>query len=179
MNPKMNPKIKKSKLLYSGFFHLRQDELERADGLTHSYTSILLPTDAAVVLAQNTEGLWILNREYRHPSGKTLLGPPGGRLEPGEDPLLGGRRELFEETGYWSDEIILLGCCLPFPGISDQKIHYLFAKNAFKKGEQKLDPFEFIQVELKTDEELKREIKNSENIDGNLCTALWYKEQMC
>lgn len=175
----MKPKVQKSKLLYSGFFDLRQDLLERSDGLTHPYTSIILATDAVAILAQDQNGLWILNREYRHPTGKTLLGPPGGRLEKNEDPIVGGQRELFEETGYWSDEIVLLGCCHPFPGICDQKIIYLWAKNAVKKAEQKLEAFEFIEIELKTDEELRREIRRSSHVDGNLCTALWYKDQLC
>ena len=151
----MIPDIEHSNILYSGFFDLRQDLLKKADGLTHLYTSLILSTDAVVVLAETEDHLWILNREYRHPTGLTLLGPPGGRLEKGEDPIIGGQRELFEETGYWSDDIEILGCCHPFPGISDQKIYYIWAKNAVKKGEQMLEPFEFIQVELKPDDVLR------------------------
>lgn len=172
----MRPKVKDTKLLYSGFFELRQDLLERSDGQLHPYTSIVV-SDAVVVLAQDQKGLWILNREYRHPTGKELLGPPGGRLEAGEDPVFGGQRELFEETGYWSDEIDLIGCCHPFPGICNQKIFYIWAKNCIKKGEQQLEPFEFIKIELKSDEELKKEIRSGSNVDGNLCSALYYKEQ--
>lgn len=173
----MKPKVKKSKTVFSGFFGLQEDLLERADGLTHSYTKLTLPTHAVVVIAQDTEGRYILNREYRHPTGNHLLGPPGGRLEKGEDPILGGQREFHEETGYWSDEIQLLGCCYPFPGICDQQIFYLWAKNAVKKDAQKLDPFEFIEIELKTEEELCAEILQGGHVDGNLCTALWFKDQ--
>jgi len=173
----MKPKVTGSTVLYSGFFEVRQDLLQRADGLTHPYTCLILPTHAVAVLAQDTEGRWILNREYRHPTGETILGCPGGRLELEEDPIVGGQREFFEETGYWSDDVAIIGCCYPFPGICDQKIYYLLAKNAVKKGEQKLDPFEFIQTELKTDEELEQEILSGANIDGILCTALWYKER--
>lgn len=175
----MKLKVHSSRLVYSGFFSLRQDILEREGGFTHSYTSVVLSTDAVAVLAQDQNGLWILNREYRHPTGKNLLGPPGGRLEPNEEPIVGGQRELFEETGYWSDEIVRLGCCHPFPGICDQKITYVWAKNCVKKREQKLEPFEFIEVELKTDEELRQAIKSGANVDGNLCTALWYKDHFC
>lgn len=175
----MKPTIEHSKLLYSGFFDLRQDLLKRHDGLTREYTSLILSTHAVVILAQTAEGLWILNREYRHPTGETLLGPPGGKMEEGEDSIFSGQRELFEETGYWSDEIQPVGCCHPFPGISDQKIYYLWAQNCIKKGEQNLEPFEFIQVELKTDKQLREEIRQSSHIDGNLCIALWYKDHFC
>ncbi len=175
----MKPKVKQSQILYSGFFDLKQDLLEKPDGQTHPYTCLVLKTDAVAVVAQTPCGLYILNREYRHPTGKILLGPPGGRLEKDEDPIIGGQRELFEETGYWSDEIVIAGCSHPFPGLSDQKIYYLFAKNAVKKNEQKLEAFEFIQVSLMTDKELRNELRNQTRVDGNLCTALWYKDQIC
>lgn len=171
----LKPKVKSSQIVYKGYFDLRQDILEKHDGQTLAYTSLIIPTHAAAILAQDKSGRWILNREYRYPTGESLLGCPGGRLERGEDPIEGGRRELFEETGYWADEMILMGCNYPFPGVTDQKIYYLLAKNARLKGEQKLDPFEFIETELKTDTELREEIRRTHTVDGILCTALWYK----
>ena len=176
---KQKPKIKSTHTIYKGFFSIREDVLERADGLTHSYTSLRLDTHAAAILAQDKEGRWILNREYRHPTGEFILGCPGGRLELNEDPIGGGQRELFEETGYWSDEIVLLGCCYPSPALCDQKIYYLWAKNSVKKGDQHLDPFEFIQTELKTDEQLHAEIRSGHHVDAVLLTALWYKSKLC
>ena len=175
----MKPKIKDSQILYSGYFDVKQDLLERADGLTHSYASLRLLHDAVAVIAQTYDGLYILNREYRHPIGQAILGPPGGTLEKGEDPILAAQRELFEETGYWSDEVTIVGCSHPFPGLCDQKIYYLYAKNTMKRSEPKPEPFEFIEVELMTDEQLRKELRNGTNIDGNLCTALWYKDAFC
>lgn len=169
------PQIFESETVYRGFFEVRHDKVEKRDGSPHLYSSLILLTDATAVLAQDTEGKWILNREYRHPTGQFLLGCPGGRLEPGEDPILGGQREFFEETGYWSDEILLLGSSHPFPGICNQKVYYLWAKNAFKKGIQNLDDFEIIETELKTDAELLEEISKESKIDAILCSALYYK----
>lgn len=47
---------------------------------------------------------------FRHPGRRVLLvqhrwrgGPPGGRVEPGETPREGARRELFEENGVEAD----------------------------------------------------------------------------
>lgn len=175
----MKPKVKHSQIVYSGYFNLRQDLLERSDGKTHPYTSMILSTDSIAILAQTPDGLWILNREYRHPTGKVLLGPPSGRLNQKEDPIAGARRELIEETGYLSDEIVVLGCCHPFPGLCDQKMFYLWAKNAIRKSEPNLEPFEFIEVELMSDERLRKEIRGGTDVDGNLCIALWYKDHFC
>lgn len=169
------PKIHTSQIVYSGFFDVHRDFFEKEGGVFHSFTSLRVNADAAVVLAQDQQGRWILNREYRHPTREFLLGCPGGRLEKGEDPLEGGRRELLEETGYSADELYLIGTCYQMPSVCNQKIYFLLAKNAFKKRAQALDPMEMIEIELKTDEQLKKEMREGSCIDALLCTALWYK----
>lgn len=168
------PKVQSSTLLHQGFFDLKIDLLEKSSGETSPYTSLILPTDAAVILAQDPEGRFILNREYRHPTGEHIIGCPGGKLEPNEDPLLGAQREFFEETGYWSDEIRPMGLCYPFPAICNQKIYYFYAANAQRKADQKLDPLEYIETRLMTHSELVKLVSQSPQIDGILLTALWH-----
>lgn len=172
------PRIASSRIIPGNFFSLREDLLEHEDGLIHPYMTLMC-ADATAVLAQTSDGYWILNREYRHAAGEILLGCPGGRLEPGEDPLSGGKREFLEETGYWSDDAILIGCCYPFPGLCNQKIYYIWIKNAIKVENQALDPLERIETEILTDAELKAKIRDNAKIDGILLTALWYKDHFC
>lgn len=167
------PKVKSTRFLHQGYITLKEDLLEQENGSVQPST-LLLCKDATVILAQDKEGRWILNREYRHATGEILLGCPGGGLEPNEDPIAGGKREFFEETGYVSDDVTLLGVSYPSPALLNQKIYYLLAKNALKKDEPKLEPFEFIETVLFTDQELKEEIQNGAHIDGLLLTALCY-----
>ncbi|HSX38382.1 MAG TPA: NUDIX hydrolase [Chlamydiales bacterium] len=167
------PKVKSSKILHDGYVVFREDLLEKSSGITQPMGSLLC-RNATAILAQDSSGRWILNREYRHATGEIILGCPGGVLELNEDPIVGGKREFLEETGYWADEMVCLGCCFPFPGLCNQKIYHLFAKNAVKKGEPKLDAFEFIDTELVTDAELRKLILNGDSIDGILLTALSY-----
>jgi ADP-ribose pyrophosphatase len=169
------PIINSSETIYRGFFDLKQDRLLRSDGQILDYTSVFIPWSAAVVLAQDRNGCYILNREYRHPIGQTILGCPGGRIEKEEDPRRAAERELLEETGYWSDDFTLLGTCFPFPSLCNQKIFFFYAKNAIRKEEKNLDPFEFIETELKSEEELRQELRIGTPIDSLLCAALWYK----
>ena len=56
-----------------------------------------------------------------------------------------------------------------------QKIYFLWAKNAYLKGSQSLDPFEFIHPELKTEKELRQELASGAIIDGLLLTALSFR----
>lgn len=173
------PTIYSSRVLLQGdFYKMHEDILGRSDGNRSPYVTLQLRHDAAVILAQDEEGRYILNREYRHPIQEHILGCPGGRLEPGEDPIGGGLRELAEETGYTTEEIVMMGSCYPFPGVCNQKIYFLWAQNCRKTHAQKLDPLEYIVTELKGEKELKQEIREQSRIDGLLCTALWYKEQL-
>jgi ADP-ribose pyrophosphatase len=165
-------------MVHEGYVNLREDLLEKDGGHTQSINSLQC-NDATTMLAQDAEGRWILNREYRHATGEILLGCPGGRLEAGEDPIEGGKREFFEETGYEAKDVVLLGVCYPFPGICNQKIYHLFAKSAVKRGKQKLDLFEFIETELIGDEELRHRILSGAHIDGIMLSALWYKDHFC
>ena len=172
---KTKPALRSSKTVFRGFFDIHTDLVARADGELFEYSSMFLNNDAVIIVATNPEGLLILNREYRHPTGEWILGCPGGRLEKGENPIEGARRELFEETGYWTDDITLIGSSFPLPSLLNQKLYFVWAKNAHLKDSQHLDPFEFIEIELKTMDELKKEIQAGALIDGLMCTALWYK----
>lgn len=172
------PDIHSSEIIYEGFFNLRVDRLVREDGKTLNFTSVEFARDAAVVLAEDRQGRLILNREYRHSTRQFVLCIPGGGMENGEDPVHAGQRELREETGYESAEFSLLGCCYPFPGVCGQKIFHIHAKNAVLGAGRKLDPFEFIETVLLTEEELKHEVRSGALIDGLLCTALWYRSQI-
>jgi ADP-ribose pyrophosphatase len=169
------PKVVSTEIPFQGFFNVQRDLIRRADGKELSYSHCVLPTDAAVVIGQTPDGRFILNREYRHPTRQYILGCPGGSLCEGEDPTMGGLREFHEESGYWSDTIELLGICYPLPAICNQKIYFLWAKNAYPKGGQSLDPFEYIQPELKTEEELDRELRSGAAVDGLLLTALSFR----
>jgi ADP-ribose pyrophosphatase len=166
------PKLLASQLVFEGFFHVKNDTLERDDGIKTSYTHMHVLWDAVIVLALTPEGKYILNREYRHPTATVLLGCPGGKLDPGEEPLQGAQRELFEETGYWADTLISIGAAFQMPALCNQKIHYFYAPKAILKGAQKLDPFEYIQTELADEAEIKQEIARGAILDSHLLTAL-------
>lgn len=171
----MNPiEVVQREILSQGFADVSRDLLKKPTGEELWYTWLSFSTDATAILAQDEEGLWILNREYRYPLRRTVLGCPGGRIDPGEKPEAGARRELLEETGYYAEELIFLGVAPPLPGLSSQLIYYFYAPRAWKQREPKLDPFEWISFEKKTTEELIQETKEGASVDGVLLTALSY-----
>src|SRR5271163_466925 len=128
------PEVKEQKIVFDEFIKIRRDRLRFPDGGEHVYYALLPPASAVVILGVTAEGHLVLNREYRHPTGKVLLGLPGGYLNPGEDILTGARRELLEETGYSGDSPKVLGSAYPFPGLSRQEIFYVLTENVKKVG---------------------------------------------
>jgi ADP-ribose pyrophosphatase len=93
-----------SKLSYDGpLFRVYTDEiLENGrkvmrDVVRHNGSVVILAIDDA---KSKRDPLIVLERQYRHAAKEYLLEIPAGKLEEGEDPLAGAKRELLEETGF-------------------------------------------------------------------------------
>ena len=123
------PDVKNSEIVYKGYLDVHVDELQLHHGPNLSYTSVDLKVHAAAVLAKTKEGKFVINKEYRHPTGKWLLSCPGGRIDTGESPLEAAKRELLEETGYGGGTFHSVGSAYPCPAISNQLLYYVYAEN--------------------------------------------------
>jgi ADP-ribose pyrophosphatase len=93
-----------SKLSYDGpLFRVYTDEiLEKGrkvmrDVVRHNGSVVILAIDNA---KSQRDPLIVIERQYRHAAKEYLLEVPAGKLEEGEDPLAGAKRELLEETGF-------------------------------------------------------------------------------
>jgi ADP-ribose pyrophosphatase len=173
------PKTINSEIVYHGFFDIRVDELQLPHGPKCLFTVMMSGSDAAAILAETSDGKLVINHEYRHATKQWLLSPPGGRIDAGENPLEAAKRELIEETGYASNELVLMGSVYPFPSVCDQKIYFILAKNAKFEQPATLETFELIHTVLKTKEELMSEISSGHPVDGVLCTALMLRNLFC
>jgi ADP-ribose pyrophosphatase len=69
----------------------------------------VITPDFACVVAVTPDNCYLCFRQVKYAVDGTTLAPPGGYLEPGEDPLAAAQRELLEETGYEAGEWIDLG----------------------------------------------------------------------
>src|SRR4051812_17239230 len=80
-------------------FRLRRERSRsRRSGKVHDFYVMHL-ADAVSVIAVTPDRKVVLVRQFRAGSGRDSLEPPGGLLDPGEDPCTAGARELLEETG--------------------------------------------------------------------------------
>lgn len=167
------PEIEKSQCAYHGFFDVHVDYLKWPTGFQNTYTRVDLRSSAAVVLACTSDGRFVINLEYRHPTKKWLLSCPGGRVDQNETPLKAAQRELLEETGYGGGTWQELSSIYPLPAVTDQKIFYFFAQNVLSLSSVKAEESELILPLLKTKQEIYQDIQNKKPVDGILCTALF------
>lgn len=101
--------------------------------------------NGGVVIAPRVGDSVVLVRQYRIAIGKELLELPAGKLEGNEEPLLRGRIELEEETGYRAGQMIPAGHFYPSCGFLSEKLHVFLALD-LEKSEQKLEWDEVIEV---------------------------------
>ncbi|MFD9473853.1 NUDIX domain-containing protein [Streptomyces goshikiensis] len=81
------------------------------------------------VLALDAAGRVLVLSQYRHPVGRRLWELPAGLLDvPGENPLHGAQRELFEEAYVKADDWRVLTDYYASPGGSDEAVRVFLAR---------------------------------------------------
>ena len=111
---------------------------------------------AAIVFPVTTDSKVILAIEPRVFTKETVdIGLPAGYIEENETPEISAIRELEEETGYTSNDLVFLGSYYQDQGCSAAYNYYYLARNCKKVKEQNLDEGEFIKYILVSIEELK------------------------
>lgn len=141
--------IKPWKVLETSYVRprFRIDKCELANGSLLDATVFEFRTWANV-LALTKDGDVVLVKQYRHGIRDVLLEFPGGIIEDDEDPLEGIQRELLEETGYVTSNIVEVAKLYPNPALQTNTQYCFLARDAEKVSEQNLDIGEDIEVQL-------------------------------
>ena len=126
---------------------------------------------ASAVVAIDEENRIIMEKQFRYALNDYLLEIPAGKLDAGEAPLVGAKRELEEETGIIASEWISLGTIATSPGFCNEVIHLYVAKG-LSKGEIHWDEDEYVEVERYTFDELLQRIKEEKIKDSKSLSAL-------
>lgn len=128
----------------------------------------------ANVLAMTKDEKVVVIRQYRHGVQKVLCEFPGGVVEDGEDPMQGAKRELLEETGYASPNLIEVGMFYPNPALQSNSMYFFLALDAEKVDGQHLDEAEDIEVHLVSMDELIAMAKRGEFPHGLQVAGLFH-----
>jgi len=131
--------------VYSGrLLKVHRDRVRLPDGAESAREYIRHPGAVAIVPLLE-DGRVVLERQFRYPVGKVFVEIPAGKLEPGEDHLETGKRELLEETGYVAREWRRLGLIHNAIGYSDEIIEIWLARGLTRQAQQ-LAEGEFLEV---------------------------------
>jgi ADP-ribose pyrophosphatase len=164
--------ITREELLKGHFLHVVRETVRLPDGDSATREYVLHPGAVAVVPLLD-DGRLLLERQYRHPTGKVMVEIPAGKLDAGEGVLACGQRELLEETGYVAREWAYAFTMYPTVAYSDDAIEIWFARGLEHRGAQ-LDQGEFLDVFSATPEEFLGWCRDGQVQDSKtLASALW------
>jgi len=109
-----------------------------------------------VIAVTNAHEL-VLVRQFRFGTNDLSLEVPGGVMDPEEDPVTCGLRELREETGFTAARARLLGSVHPNPAMQTNRCHLVLAEECAHTSAQEWDPDEEFEVlSLPVDEVYER-----------------------
>ena len=133
-------------LLDTKWVKVRKDAVELPNGQHIDDFYAITINEAAAIVALDDDGNIILKKEYRHCYGRDLIEIPAGGFERGEEGLEVAKRELFEETGYVSDDWQFIGRTVESSAKLTNYMHIYFANHCRKVSRQHLDATEEIEV---------------------------------
>lgn len=165
-----------SEVVYSAppWVSLALDTVRLPDGrLIERYHQVTLP-DFVIIVATTPDGRLIVERAYKHGVGHVTLVLPAGMREKEEDPIVCGRRELLEETGYGSDDWRLLGEFVENGTYRCGTASVLRARDVRRLGDPApgaAGDLEQIETLLMTPQEVARAIASGEMVTMNSVAA--------
>jgi len=165
-------RVASQELLRGHFLHAMRDTVRLPDGKEASREYVIHP-GAVMVVAELPDGRLVLERQFRYPVQSVMVEFPAGKLDPGEDSLACGQRELLEETGYTARQWARAGVLHPVISYSTEFIDIWFARE-LTAGERKLDAGEFLDVFSASADELLQWCRDGRITDAKTLTGvLW------
>ena len=166
-----------SKIVFRGrVFEVTRDRVREPNGVT-AVREVIRHSGSVVVLAVDDsaeEPRVLMETQYRYAAQSYMFELPAGRIDPGEDALTAGKRELLEETGYtarrWKRALFFY----PSPGFLEETMT-VFLAQGLKPGIAQPESDERIEYRLVPLSEVLRQIMSSRIRDGKtIASVLWF-----
>ena len=167
--------ISSETLAQGDFLTIKKDIVSLANGNISQREYVMHP-GAVVIVPLLANGNVLLERQFRYPLQQVFIELPAGKIDPDEDVLKTGQRELLEETGYSAQKWVKLGVQHPCIGYSNEVIHVYLATN-LAAGRHQRDEDEMLEVfDVKLEQCLEM-IQNQEITDSKTIVALFLADK--
>lgn len=174
----LETEIESTQVFCGRLLDVRQDRVRQPDG--HETTrEYVRHQGAVVVIPILDDGHLLLERQFRYPLRRAFIEFPAGKIDPGEDILTTGQRELLEETGYVAEDWRYLGVTHPCIGYSNERIEIFVARGLQQQSSgQQLDHGEFLDLLTLALDDAVDAVRRGEITDGKTVTALFWAEKV-
>jgi ADP-ribose pyrophosphatase len=174
-------KVLSSKTVFKGrVFDVTRDRVQEPNGVT-AVREVIRHSGSVVVLAVDDSGpepRVLLERQYRYAAQDYIIELPAGRIDPGEDALAAGKRELLEETGYTAKRWKRALFFYPSPGFLEETMT-IFLARGLKAGKAQPEDDERIDHELLPLSRVTKLILAGKIRDGKtIAGVLWLQEAL-
>lgn len=172
MEERLKETLLESAVQYRGrIINVRQDRVRTPPG-KDAFREVVEHPGAVAILALDGEGKVVLLQQYRHPIGRVIWEIPAGKLEPGEDPLRCGQRELAEEACLAGENWELLTAIYTTPGFCDEKIYLYRVTGLSEDRSCSTEEDEAVVVCRVPLEQAREMIRRGEIVDAKTIVAL-------
>jgi len=154
---------------------VKRDCVRLPDG-NISHREYVVHPGAVVIVPILPNGNVVLERQFRYPLHQVFIELPAGKIDPDEDVLKTGQRELLEETGYTAQHWVKLGIQHPCIGYSSEVIHIYLAEH-LTAGAHQRDDDEMLEVFDLNMEDCLAMIQRGEITDSKTIVALFMAVQ--
>ncbi len=124
--------------------HVRVDDVTMPSGRV-SVREVIEHPGSVIIVPVTPDDEVLMIRQFRHVTGRVLLGLPAGLIDPGEEIMATAERELREETGHEAESLRLLTTVYASPGYTEERSSIVLAEGC-RPVEQEPDEDEPIEL---------------------------------
>lgn len=174
-DPLTETELSSTTVFQGKLLHVKRDAVRLPNGNETGREYIAHP-GAVLVVPVLDDGCLVFERQFRYPLRKSFIELPAGKIDPDEDTLVTGQRELLEETGYSAGNWQYLAALHPCIGYSDEVIH-IYLATGLTAGDHRRDYDESLEVFTMTLPEAMQTMRRGEITDGKTMIALFWAEK--